>query len=250
MLLRSLVVGIHGTDCFFQIRLDGRHHGQGRGNLGLSDIRLNLAVYNLVCTVGNLGSHLVLAVFHRLFAVFDLLLGVVQFILCINKFLFDLFNNIFVDFIDFILIQRDLNGFLHGSDGRNRSYTLHTFQIRYNGIVHIVGDLNLRHVIYICRSNHNRNHGRVKLHDQGTLHTAGESSLNLVEFLLHFNNDGIHVGILLIFKDNHGCTVIRHGLYGLDVRRCRHLRLDGCRDIFLHFLGTSAGIGRNYQNIG
>ena len=116
-------------------------------------------------------------------------------------------------------------------------------------MVDIIRQIAGIHVIHIDGSQHNRKQIRVDLHDHRRPDRIIPVPLELIELLLDLNDNGIHIGILLILEHDHGITVIGGGRHIFDIGRRRHRRLDRGGHIRLYLLRTRAEIGRDDERI-
>ena len=111
---------------------------------------------------------------------------------------------------------------------------------RYLGGVHIIG-------AHCC--NHNRQHVRIELHDNGIAHRIVPKTLNLVQVLPDFQRYRIHIRRLRKLQDYHGIIFTGYGLNALNIAHRCHRRFHRFRNHHLHRLRTCPRISGHHNHI-
>ena len=188
--------------------------GQIRDQIHLGGFQISLCRQQIPFGLRKLLGCIVLLVLQSLFAVLQLLPAVLQFLLAVQYLLFtvgklllsvlqslpavlqllfrlphffvDGSTDLLVDGIYLILTDDDIHALLQQPRGADAGHTLDALQLRHDRILNICTDLPVIHAVHAHRRDHDRQHIRIQLHDNGVPDGVAPVALDLVEALPDF----------------------------------------------------------------
>ena len=187
--------------------------------------------------------HLGLCILQLFHLAFQLPGSLVQ--LCGNRL-----ADFFVQYINFILIQNDMQLLLHRAGGGNTRHAGDALQLVHQRFIQKFRQLRGQHSLHRHCRHFNRQHRGIDLQNIGRTHHLVPSGRQGTDGLLDIHTDGIQIHRFLKFQHDH--TVVFTGCGGdlLDMLQCGHGLLHGLGDLRLHLLRAGTGIGGHNHHIG
>ena len=182
------------------------------------------------------------AVLQRFPAFFQLFLGLLHFLVNGGKYLF-------IDRVHLVLPDDDIHALLQQPGGADACHALDTLQLGHDRFLHICTDLRVIHAIHAHCSDHNGQHIRVQLHNDGIPYGVIPVAPDLIQALPDFQGYGIHIRCLGKFQNYHGIVFIGHGTDTLNIAHRGHGRLHRLRHRRFHGLRACSRISSHYDYI-
>ena len=209
----------------------GRHIGLLAVQLGLARVQLGLCIVQLLQAAVDFG-----------------LVGV-QLLLGLGQTVADLHQQLVIDLVNFILVQRNLHGLFHKTGGGNAGHAVHALQLGQHGFVHIVGQRVDVHAVIVHGHILGGHHIGADFHQRGRAGHIGQRITELVHRGAGLDHRAVHIGAFLIFHINQAVVFValaRHVLHAVQRGQGVFQRLG---DVRLDLLRACAGIGCDNQQI-
>ena len=142
--------------------------------------------------------HLLLRVLQLFFGGVQLRLALVQLRLGICQTVADLHQQLVVDLVDFVLVQRDLHGLFHKPGRGNTRHAVHTLQLWQQRVFDIIGQFVDVHIVTADRNVLRGKHiGRHFDQHRGRAY-AGQRIAQLVQRRAGLDHGAVHIGFILV----------------------------------------------------
>ena len=155
-----------------------------------------------------------------------------------------------VDRIDLLLADDHVDALLQKPRRADACHPFNALQIRHNGIPDICADLAVIHPLYTHSRNHDRQHIRIQLHNNGISHGIIPEALYLIQALPDLQRNRVHIRGLREFHYDHGIILAGYGVYVFNIADRCHGRLHRLGHNALHRLGAGPRIGCHHNHIG
>ena len=187
--------------------------------------------------------HLFLRVLQLFFGGVQLCLALVQLRLGIRQTVADLHQQLVVDRIDLVLVQRDLHSLFHKPGCGNTRHTVHTPQLWQQRVFDIIGQFVDVHIVTAdCNVLRGKHIGRHFDQHRGRAY-AGQCIAQLVQRRAGLDHGAVHIGFILVLQGDKAVVFVAlAGDVFNTVQRGKAV-LDGLGDLALDLLGAGAGIG-------
>ena len=183
-------------------------------------------------------------------AVPDLGLALVQPLPGLRQAVTDEPQELVVQGVDLLLIQRDLHRPLHEADGADAGHAVQPLQPGENRALHQGGELIDIPVLAVHRHILGCHHVRAHLDEHGSGSQLRQAPLNLVDGSAGLHQGAVHIGAVLVLQDDE--AVVLAALAGdvLHPVEGREAVLQGLGHVGFHLLRTGPGIGGDHQEVG
>ena len=187
--------------------------------------------------------YLFLRVLQLFFGGVQLRLALVQLCLGICQTVADLHQQLVVDFVDLVLVQRDLHGLFHKPGRGNTRHTVHAPQLWQQGVFDIIGQFVDVHIVTADRNVLRGKHiGRHFDQHRGRAY-AGQRVAQLVQRRAGLDHGAVHIGVVLVLQGDKAVVFVALADNVFNAVQRGKAVLDGLGDLSLDLLGAGAGIG-------
>ena len=187
--------------------------------------------------------HLLLRVLQLFFGGVQLCLALVQLRLGIRQTVADLHQQLVVDLVDLVLVQRDLHGLFHKPGCGNTRHTVHAPQLWQQRVFDIIGQFVDVHIVTADRNVLRGKHiGRHFDQHRGRAY-AGQRVAQLVQRRAGLDHGAVHIGVVLVLQGDKAVVFVALAGDVFNAVQRGKAVLDGLGHLALDLLGAGAGIG-------